>query len=156
MTPVFKRAPHGPVAEGVRAVDSTPGRRAVLTVTLWGIAAIQAVLGLAFLLAPAQAAALLGLSPAPGWADWLFGMMAARCLGFAYGMGLAARNPAAARSWIGAMVGVQALDWLVTLRFLLAGAVTLAQVSTASFLPVVFVVVLLLCWPQRQPDGRGT
>lgn len=131
-----------------------PTRRArILTVTLWGIAAVQAVLGLGFLIAPAQTALVLGFSPAPGWADWLFGMMAARFLAFAYGMGLAARTPQAARSWIGAMVGIQALDWLVTLRFLLAGAVTLAQVSTASFLPVIFVGVLLLCWPSPSPSS---
>lgn len=137
-------------------VPVRPLRRArVLTVTLWGIAAVQAVLGLGFLIAPAQTAAVLGFSPAPGWADWLFGMMAARFLAFAYGMGLAARNPAAARPWIGAMVVIQALDWLVTLRFLLAGAVTLAQVSTASFLPVIFVVVLLLCWPQADDSKAG-
>ena len=116
----------------------------LLRATLWVIAVIQFVLGTAFLAAPEQTANMLGLSVAPGWANWLFGMMAARFLGFGYGMVVAARNPDKARPWIKAMIAIQAIDWLVTLKYLSAGAVTLAQVSTASFLPVVFVVVLII------------
>ena len=116
----------------------------LLRATLWVIAVIQFVLGTAFLAAPEQTANMLGLSVAPGWANWLFGMMAARFLGFGYGMVVAARNPDKAHPWIKAMIAIQAIDWLVTLKYLSAGAVTLAQVSTASFLPVVFVVVLII------------
>lgn len=120
----------------------------LLAATLWFVAVVQFVLGAAFLVAPEQAAHALGLSPAPGWANWLFGMMAARFLGFAFGMAVAARNPAGARSWIVAMIGVQATDWIVTLKYLALGAVTLAQVSTASFLPVLFVVGLAVAIPR--------
>jgi hypothetical protein len=116
----------------------------LLRATLWFIAVIQFVLGAAFLVVPEQTAHTLGLSAAPGWANWLFGMMAARFLGFGYGMAVAARDPDTARPWIKVMVAIQAMDWLVTLKYLFAGAVTLTQVSTASFLPVVFVVVLLI------------
>ncbi|WP_296449320.1 hypothetical protein [Rhodoferax sp. UBA5149] len=115
-----------------------------LNATLWFIAIVQFTLGIAFLAVPEQAAQSLGLSAAPGWANWLFGMMAARFLGFGYGMVMAVRHPEQARPWIKAMVAIQAMDWLVTLKYLYFGAVTLAQVSTASFLPVVFVVVLLI------------
>lgn len=127
----------------------------LLTATLWFVAVVQFVLGVAFLAAPEQAAYALGLSPAPGWANWLFGMMAARFLGFAVGMGVAARNPAGARSWIIAMIGVQAIDWVVTLKYLALGAVTLAQVSTASFLPVLFVIALTIAMP-RPVAATGT
>jgi hypothetical protein len=120
----------------------------LLSSTLWFIAIVQFVLGVAFIAAPEQAAHALGLAPAPGWANWLFGMMAARFLGFAYGMGVAARDPSGARSWIAAMVGVQAIDWVVTLKYLVLGQVTLAQVSTASFLPVLFVVALMAAMPR--------
>lgn len=116
--------------------------------TLWFIAAIQFVLGAVFLAAPEQTARMLGLGAAPGWANWLFGMMAARFLGFAFGIGVAARNPAGARSWIVAMIGVQAIDWFVTLKYLALGEVTLAQVSTASFLPALFVIVLTVAMPR--------
>lgn len=119
----------------------------VLKTTLWVVAVVQFLFGVAFLAAPEQAAHALGLSIAPGWANWLFGMMAALFLGFAYGMAVAACNPDNARSWVTAMVGVQAIDWLVTIKFLSTGAVTLAQVSTASFLPVVFFVVLVIGMP---------
>ncbi len=120
----------------------------LLAATLWFTAVVQFVLGAAFLAAPEQAAHVLGLSPAPGWANWLFGMMAARFLGFAFGMAVAARNPAGARSWITAMIGIQVIDWIVTLKYLALGAVTLAQLSTASFLPILFVVALAIAMPR--------
>ena len=129
----------------------------LLSPTLYLIAFVQLVLGLGFALAPESTAQMLGLSSAPGWAHWLLGMMAARCLAFAYGMWWAARHPAQARLWIGSMVFVQAVDWLVTLKYLYLGAVTLAQVSTASFLPVVFMLVLGLGMPRPSslPVAQG-
>lgn len=120
----------------------------LLKFTLWAIAAVQFVLGTAFLLAPEWTAHRLGLGVAPGWTNWLFGMMAARFLGFGYGMVVAANNPERGRPWIVAMIAIQAIDWVVTLKYLFAGAVTLAQVSTASFLPVVFLVLLVICLPR--------
>lgn len=109
---------------------------------------MQCLLGAAFLIAPGQTSHMLGLSAAPGWTHWLFGMMAARFLGFGYGMALAARNPLASLPWINAMVAIQAIDWIVTLRYLTAGAVTLAQVTTASFLPLIFVILLVVSYPE--------
>ena len=123
-------------------------KQRALSFTLWFIAVVQIVLGLAFLFAPQATAQSFGLPGAPGWTNWLFGMMAARFLGFGYGMVLAARDPAGSAHWIKAMVGIQAIDWLVTLYYLGLGAVSLAQVTTASFLPVVFVVLLLWCYPR--------
>ena len=114
-----------------------------LNATLWFVAFIQFTRGIAFLAAPEQAAQSLGLSVAPGWTNWLFGMMATRFLGFGYGMVTAVRHPEQARPWIKAMITIQAIDWLVTLKYLHSGAVTRVQVSTASFLPLVFVVLLL-------------
>lgn len=125
----------------------TPVFRAALPHTLRFIACVQVVLGVGFSVAPEATAAMLGLAPAPGWTHWLLGMMAARFLAFGYGMWMAARQPEQARRWIGSMVFIQAVDWLVTLKYLYLGAVTLAQVSTASFLPVVFIVVLWLGMP---------
>ena len=70
-------------------------------------------------------------------------------LAFGYGMWWAARNLAQARVWIGSMVFIQAVDWIVTLKYLYLGAVTVAQVSTAAYLPVVFMVVLWLGRPRQ-------
>ena len=126
----------------------------LLRFTLWFIAVVQFVLGAAFLAAPEQTAQAMGLSVAPAWTNWLFGMMAARFLGFGYGMLVAARDPPRARAWINAMVAIQAIDWLVTLKYLLTGAVTLAQVSTASFLPVLFVIILVLGLPRPAGVSR--
>lgn len=125
----------------------------LLSLTLWFIAIVQCLLGVAFLVAPGQTSQLFGLSGAPGWTHWLFGMMAARFLGFGYGMALAARNPLANLPWIKAMIAIQAIDWIVTLYYLTAGAVTLAQVTTASFLPVIFVILLLVSYPKPAAAG---
>lgn len=121
----------------------------LLPATLRFIGVIQFALGAGFALAPEFTAGYLGLSPAPGWANWLLGIMAARFLAFGYGMWWAARNLAQARVWIGSMVFIQAVDWIVTLKYLYLGAVTVAQVSTAAYLPVVFMVVLWLGRPRQ-------
>ncbi len=120
----------------------------LLRATLIFIALVQFVLGAAFLLAPQAAVHTLGLSATPDWANWLFGQWAARCIGFGIGMLVAARNLAQAAPWIWAMIVVQALDWGVTLKYLLAGAVTLPQVSTAPFVPILFIVLLLIAMPR--------
>lgn len=104
---------------------------------------VQLVLGVVFTFAPQAFAHALGLPPAPAWTDWMFAQFGARALGFAYGMRLALRDPRANAGWLRAMVLVQAIDWLGTLAALFAGKVTWLQTSTAPFLPVLFVVVLV-------------
>ena len=120
----------------------------MLRFTLRFIAVVQFVLGAGFLVAPEGMASLLGLAATPGWANWMFGMMAARFLAFGYGMLVAARDPAGNLGWLRSMLAIQLVDWAVTVKYLLAGAVTLAQVSTASFLPLVFVALLWWGWPR--------
>ena len=119
-----------------------------LSYTLRFIAIVQFVLGAGFLIAPEGTASLLGLAATPGWANWMFGMMAARFLAFGYGMLMAARDPAGNLPWLRSMVVIQLIDWGVTVKYLLTGAVTLEQVSTASFLPLVFVALLWWGWPR--------
>jgi hypothetical protein len=121
-----------------------------LRITLVVVAAFQILLGLLFLCAPAGAPEALGLSPAaPPWARWLFAMMAARFLGYAYGMLVAARNPLGNVPWINAMIGIQAVDWVATLVYLASGDLTLGQVTTAAFMPVLFIAALLWWHPRR-------
>lgn len=121
----------------------------LLRFVLYFIAIIQFILGSVFLFMPEMAAQGLHLTQAPGWVNWLLGMMAARCLGFAYGLWVAAHDVTQARAWVVAMMVVQALDWVVTLKYLGLGAVTLMQVSTAAFLPVLFVVGLWISLPRK-------
>jgi hypothetical protein len=121
-----------------------------LRVTLIVIGAFQLVLGALFLAAPAGAAQLFGLHPAaPPWVNWLFAMMAARFLGYAYGMFAAARAPRVHVGWIDTMIVIQAVDWIATLGYLAAGDVSLRQVSTAAFAPVFFIGALLWFHPRR-------
>ena len=121
-----------------------------LRITLVVVAAFQLALGLLFLCAPSTAPDALGLTPAaPAWAQWLFAMMAARFLGYAYGMLMAARDPLRSTSWINTMIGIQAVDWVATLVYLAGGALTLAQVTTAAFMPALFIAALLWWHPRR-------
>ena len=117
------------------------------------IAAVQLGFGAAFLLAPAATARLFGFAPAPGWADWLLGMMAARFLGYAYGMALAARDPRRHGAWIRTMIGVQAVDWILTVVHLAKGDIAAVQVPTALVFPVLWIALLFIdraAWTPRR------
>lgn len=113
----------------------------VVRPTLIIIGIVQIALGVVFLI-PNAFPSMLGLPDAPAWATWMLTMFSARAFGFGYGMLLAARDPQRHRSWIVAMVGVQAVDWLGTVAYLVTGALTLSTVTTAAFLPLVFIAVL--------------
>jgi hypothetical protein len=127
-----------------------------LRVTLITIGMFQLVLGALFLAAPRGTASLLGLAPAaPAWANWLFTMMAARFLGYAYGMFVAARDPQRHRTWIDTMIIIQAIDWTATLAYLATGDVSLRQVTTASFMPALFIAALLRYRPRRIPPTEA-
>jgi hypothetical protein len=116
--------------------------------TLLVIAIVQTALGAVFLI-PGGFATALSLPDAPAWTDWIFVMLAARCLGFGFGMFVAWRNPAGNQSWVTAMIGVQAIDWIGTISYLALGTVTLATVTTAAFLPLLFIAVLVVNLPNR-------
>lgn len=123
--------------------------------TLIIIGVIQLVLGIVFLV-PDLFQRLAGLDEAPDWVNWILVMFGARALGFGYGMLVAAREPASHLAWIRAMIGIQAIDWLGTIAYLISGSVTLTQVTTAAFLPVVFVVILVRLYPTAKtspPQG---
>ncbi|MCB2177663.1 MAG: hypothetical protein KQH57_17785 [Actinomycetales bacterium] len=124
-------------------VRPVPARNRALRAVVRVVAAFQLVLGAAFLVAPGATASALGLAPAPGWTNWLFAMMAARFLGYGVGMLAVARDPGRHRLWLDTMIGIQVVDWVATAGHLAARDVTFAQVSTAAFLPVVFVAAML-------------
>jgi len=109
--------------------------------TLVLIGVVQIALGIVFLI-PNAFPTLLGLPDAPAWATWMLTMFSARAFGFGYGMLVAARDPERHRTWIVAMIGVQALDWIGTMAFLVTGTLTLSTVTTAAFLPLLFIAVL--------------
>lgn len=115
------------------------------------IGVVQLFFGILFTFAPARAGALLGLEPSAtsDWVQWLFVMMGARFLGYGVGMFVAARDPLHHRSWIDTMIGIQVIDWVATVGFLVAGDLPLIRVASALILPVVFVGGLLWWHPRR-------
>ena len=125
----------------------------ILRITLGVVAVFQIALALVFLLVPGPFAAAVGLPEVPQWAYWMFAMFSARALGYGAGMVLAIRDPRKHRAWITTMVGVQAIDWIATLVFIGAGAITVAQASTAAFLPIVFIVLMLVTLPRDGSRG---
>lgn len=114
----------------------------ILKRTLIVIGIVQVLLGVVLLI-PGLMAAAVDLPEAPDWVDWLLAMFGARALGFGAGMFVAARDPGQHGAWIMTMIGVQAIDWIATISYLMTGAVTLSQVTTAAFLPVVFIALLV-------------
>lgn len=113
-----------------------------LQITLYFIGFVQAMLGLVFLIIPNQFANSLGLAIPPVWVLWMFGNLGARFLGFSIGMFVAAKNPSKHRDWILIMIFVQVIDWIYVMWHLIQQSVTLAQVATAPFFPVIFVAIL--------------
>jgi len=114
----------------------------VLNLTLQVIGLIQILLGLVFLLIPRQYAEFMKLPEIPVWGLWLFAMMAARFIGYGIGMMVASRDPIKHQLWIDTMIGIQCIDWIATLIFLFTEKLTLADVTTAAFLPPIFIAVL--------------
>jgi hypothetical protein len=121
-----------------------------LRICLYVIGISQFLLGVGFLLVPAAIEGLFDLGPAaPPWADWLVAMLGARFLGYAVGMFVAARRPDRHLAWINTMVGIQVVDWVAAVGFLISGELRLAQVGAAAVLPVLFVAGLLWWHPTR-------
>ena len=123
-------------------------RLLLLRITLGVIAAFQLGFGALFLFAPGLYPDAVGLESVPAWAPWMFALFGARALGFGAGMIVAMRDPLRHRSWIVIMIGVQVIDWIATVVAVLQGSLTITQVSTAGFMPVLFVVALVLFFPR--------
>ena len=60
------------------------------------------------------------------------------------------RSPARHQSWIVLMIGIQAIDWITTIFYLSTDVVTLVQVTTAPFLPILFIAVLIWRFPRQE------
>lgn len=137
-------------------MDNAPVPSLLTRATLIVIVLVQLIIGALFILSPTTFPSLLGLPAAPAWTDWMFAMLGARALGFAYGMLVALKDIRRHASWLAGMIIVQVIDWIGTLLAVQAGKVTLVQVSTASFLPVLFIAVLSAeLLRQRKLDTRS-
>ena len=125
-------------------------KNSILKFSLYFVGFVQVVLGLIFLLIPTNYASMMGLQQAPNWVNWMFTFMSIRMIGFGAGMFIAAKDPIKNKLWIQIMIVMQAMDWLGTVFYLTAGVVTLAQVTSASFLPLIFIALLVYSYPRPQ------
>lgn len=131
-------------------------KRRVLKGTVLFVAVVQFILGAGYLFAPHAFHAAIGLEGLPDWAAWPMAMNGARFILFGFGMLMVFRNPFANRSWIQAMILVQAIDWIATMYYVFKGVVTLTQVSSAAFLPVLFIVLLLTTYPRCKETNNSS
>ena len=70
---------------------------------------------------------------------------------------LVVRDPSANRGWIQAIIAVQALDGIVTVSGTLAGTTALGQGTPAPFMPLLWVVLMLVGYPRgERPTPRAT
>ena len=125
-------------------------KNSILKFTLYFIGIVQIVLGLTFLLTPTMYPKMVNLAKAPDWVSWILIFTSARMIGFGVAMFIAAQDPIKHKLWIQIMIGLQALDWTGTVFYIVLGAVTLVQVSTASFLPLIFIGLLLYSYPRSK------
>jgi len=51
---------------------------------------------------------------------------------------------------------VQAIDWIATLVYIGSGALTVAQAPLSVFMPVVFIVLLLVTMPRNGTETPST
>ena len=123
-------------------------KNSVLKFTLYFIGIVQIGLGLSFLLTPKMYPQMVNLTQAPDWVSWMLSFGSIRMIGFGIGMFIAAQDPIKHKAWIQIMVGLQIMDWVGTVLYIFLGAVTLVQVSTASFLPIIFLVLLAYSYPR--------
>jgi len=148
--------PSTPISVEAAKTQRTPMRTFILRITLVVIAIAQFVAGLLYMFFPGMLAESLGLPETPQWSYWVFALFGARCLGYAVGMILAVRDPLKYRAWIITMIGVQAIDWIATLVYIGSGALTVAQAPLSVFMPVVFIVLLLVTMPRNGTETPST
>ena len=123
-------------------------KNSVLKFTLYFIGIVQIGLGLSFLLTPKMYPQMVNLAQAPDWVNWMLSFGSIRMIGFGIGMFIAAQDSIKYKALIQIMIGLQIMDWIGTVLYISLGAVTLAQVSTASFLPIIFLVLLVYSYPR--------
>src|SRR5262249_35071450 len=126
----------------------------VLRVTLVVIGVGQTALGLLLIFLPGKYAHLYGVVDAPGWANRLMGVLGVRAAGFGIGMLFALRNPVRYRTWLLAMISIQASDMVISLVYLATGHATLAETSPAPFAPFLFLAGLMIGWPAARGGIR--
>lgn len=125
-------------------------KNSVLKFSLYFVGIVQIFFGLTFLLAPTMYPKMVNLQQAPEWVSWMLIFTSARMLGFGVGMFVAAQDPLKHKLWIQIMIGLQIIDWTGTILYITSGAVTLAQVTSASFLPLIFIALLAYSYPRSQ------
>ena len=115
------------------------------------IGLIQIVLGLLYLFTPDWLLAVMGHSLPERDLHYPLAMLAARFLGIGIALMVFSRNPQQARSWMQAMVGIQAVDLAAGLFFTLTGGVHL-QLSGFPMFNAIWMIWLLWRWMPSEPQ----
>lgn len=119
------------------------------TILLWAVGAIQLILGIVYLFAPAAFVAWMKLSPTPNDTKYMFGMLAARLIAYGIGMFVIARDPVQNLFWINNMILIQLIDLAVGMFYTINGTVPLSSSAFPMF-DAVLIAGLLFLWRPKQ------
>lgn len=112
---------------------------------LYLIGALQILLGLAYLFAPAAALHAMGHSLPQADIYYPLGMLAARFIAYGIALLLIARTPLQHRLWINGMILIQAIDLAVGI-FYTATRVLPLSLSAFPMFNACWIMLLLILW----------
>jgi hypothetical protein len=115
------------------------------------VGAIQIILGLLYLFAPAFLLESIGHSVPEDDIFYPLGMLAARFLGFGIAFIYIARDPLQHRLWINIMIVIQLVDLAVGVFYTATDAVALSDSAFPMF-NAIWISVLLCLWRPGQPS----
>ncbi|MFV1990700.1 MAG: hypothetical protein ACC652_08170 [Acidimicrobiales bacterium] len=124
-----------------------------LKILLKVVGAIQVVLGLLYLFAPAFFLETIGHSVPEDDIFYPLGMLAARFLGYGIAFIYISRDPLVHRLWISVMIFIQLIDLAVGVFYTATDAVALSD----SFFPMfnaTWIAALLYIWRPRPEEAK--
>ncbi len=123
-----------------------------LKVTLIVAAIVSLINGAMMLFIPAQVGVMYNFPKFPIEAYYLVSMLGAMFVMLAVGFFLAARDPARHRTWVQAGIVGYALPLVVTIGYLLRGAISWDIATVPFIIQIVFLIALAVLYPRKQVD----
>lgn len=123
-----------------------------LKVTLIVVAIVAFIFGVMLLVFPNQFGALVNFPEFPQEVNYIAGLLGAMYVMLAVGFVLAARDPARHRTWVQAGLVGYALSLMMTISYLLRGAISWNQATIGFIIQVVSLIALVVLYPRKQVD----
>ena len=125
-----------------------------LTWLLRVVGAIQIVLGILYLFAPAFLLSSMGYSVPPPDLDYPLAMLAARFIAYGIAFFLIASKPVEHQLWIKMMILIQCIDLSAGIFYTVKGVVSLSLSGFPMF-NAAWIMILLLLWKPAQWEAKA-